>query len=233
MGERDSARCERCETLPERPAPGGRLYLWFPVWHSFMKTTRILNRADLEHEVLPDTPAVAIRLEEGGSGQLARELRGQLTSQESAYTKALYLETDRDVEVSDFGRVTTLDRFLSLGRAGWLLEMLQEERLTSLFQPIVHASDTGRVAGHEMLVRGTDPEGELIGAGAIFSTARNADLLFQVDVAARRTAIERAAEAGIETEEDLESVREHGVDLVQGHLIAAAGTEPSPPPARV
>jgi EAL domain-containing protein (putative c-di-GMP-specific phosphodiesterase class I) len=83
-----------------------------------------------------------------------------------------------------------------LARSGWLLDQLAEGRFTSYFHPIVHARDTSRVFAHEALLRGVERDGSLVAPQPIFTLAREAGLLFEVDSAACRSAIREAARHG-------------------------------------
>ena len=53
----------------------------------------------------------------------------------------------------------------------WLARMLNEERLTCLFQPIVHCDETREVYGFESLMRGRE-DGALIAASQLLEVAR-------------------------------------------------------------
>jgi EAL domain-containing protein (putative c-di-GMP-specific phosphodiesterase class I) len=76
--------------------------------------------------------------------------------------------------------------------------MLREQRLTSVFQPIVRADDPDDVFAHECLLRGVNPDATLMPPGPIYQAARAADLLFPLDRAARLTAIREAAAHGLD-----------------------------------
>lgn len=82
-------------------------------------------------------------------------------------------------------------------RGEWLSEMLRDERLTVHFQPIVSAADPGEVFAYECLLRGVGEDGSVVGPGPMFEAARNAELLFNLDRAARMKAIEEAARHGV------------------------------------
>jgi EAL domain-containing protein (putative c-di-GMP-specific phosphodiesterase class I) len=85
-------------------------------------------------------------------------------------------------------------------RSEWLLRLLREERFYSVFQPILRSGDAGTPAsvfGYECLLRGRDDRGETVTPDLMLRMARSADLLFQFDLTARRTAITSAAAKGI------------------------------------
>jgi EAL domain-containing protein (putative c-di-GMP-specific phosphodiesterase class I) len=103
----------------------------------------------------------------------------------------------REPELADFPRVVSLRRFQAVSRSAWLLELLDGRRYTSHFQPIVAAADTSSVFGHEALLRGLDEEGRPVSPGEMFQAARDSDLMFQLDLAARQSAIREAVRLGL------------------------------------
>ena len=120
------------------------------------------------------------------------QLAAALSDEELRDTQSL-LTSETTPRITAFARVTSLKRFIGVIQSGWLLDLLHEERVTSHFQPIVHAADPTRAFAHEALLRGVDPVGALVPPGRLFDAARDAGLLFQLDLLARRTAIREAA----------------------------------------
>ncbi len=125
-------------------------------------------------------------------------LQGGLSTVERADTRALLCASGRSPVADDVARVEPLARLVVRAQSGWLLAMLTERRLTSHFQPIVHAADPTRLYGHEALLRGVMPDGALLSPARLFESARDAGLLFQLDLAARRSAIAQAASHGLQ-----------------------------------
>ncbi len=189
--------CHRCETVPEHVGAGGHLIMWFPLQHTFGKLYAHLKRAG--HSVTSEAGQLYLRVAvPEDMDDLVREFDACLLVEERRAIRVLHRHDDAPIAMADLGKVTSLDEFAGLATSGWLLSMLSDRRLTSHFQPIVHAADTSKVFAHEALVRGIDAEGATVHPGAIFDAARTADLLFQVDLASRRSAIRQAAEHGIE-----------------------------------
>lgn len=120
-----------------------------------------------------------------------------LSSVERDDTRALLCAGGTEPFADDLARVEPLARVMVRSNSGWLLSLLEERRLTSLFQPIVYAEDPSRVFGHEAQLRGVLPDGSLLPPARLFDTAREAGLLFQLDLAARRSAIAHAASHGL------------------------------------
>lgn len=85
-----------------------------------------------------------------------------------------------------------LQHFINLVEDKEFFDIIQNESLTSHFQPIVKASDRS-IYGYEALVRGVDPKGELIYPDVLFSKSQRNDMDFQLDRLCRETALKTAA----------------------------------------
>ncbi|HSP80413.1 MAG TPA: EAL domain-containing protein [Myxococcaceae bacterium] len=191
--------CLRCQKLPEKLEGGGegRLFLWLPLGHSFGKLVRLLGDSGRDYRVLPEGQCVAVRLEGAEVGAFVADAMGTLTGEEAKATRALFVQGEGEPGLADFPRVGSLPQLLTMTRAGWLVDMLAEQRVTSHYQPIVHARDTRKVYAYEALLRGREPDGSLVSPGRMLELARDADLLFQLDLAARLSAVREAARLGL------------------------------------
>src|SRR5207248_9785313 len=98
-----------------------------------------------------------------------------------------------NLDNADIPRVRTIRELHELEASGWLIDLLRDERLTSVFQPIVHTGEPSKVLGHEILLRGIGGDGESLAPGPLFEAARGCGMLAQLDIAARRSAIRAAA----------------------------------------
>lgn len=72
-----------------------------------------------------------------------------------------------------------------------LLEILQNRRIETWFQPVIEAS-TGKVWGFECLMRGRGRDGVLIGAPQLLDWAKSENLLFMLDRVCREVHLENA-----------------------------------------
>jgi EAL domain-containing protein (putative c-di-GMP-specific phosphodiesterase class I) len=188
--------CSRCGKLPSAGEAAGNLYLWFPTPHTLAKVRRRLDQAGRVHRYLSASQSLRVPAEAGQAAELAALLAGALGDQENEDTRVLFLEGDRRLGLADYSRVVSLARFLAARRADWVLDLLRERRLTSLFQPIVEAADPGTVFAYESLLRGIGEDGRLIGPDRLFAAAHDRDLLFQLDLAGRQTAIREIVRHG-------------------------------------
>lgn len=192
------AGCSRCEALPEPVAGPGRLFVWFPVRHSQAQAADHLDSLGRGYRALPGGDGLVVNLPGEDTLEIARSLLDRLGAEEANGTRVLWMQGESDPGFADFPRVSSLWGFVAAERAGWLRDLLREKRLTSHFQPIVQVSDTSSVFGHEALLRGVEGE-SLIPPGRIFAAARESDLLFQVDLAARQSAIREAIRHNLRT----------------------------------
>lgn len=189
--------CSRCEKLPEKMRESGELYLWPPLGHTLTKLRRRLRSEGWESRVNDDY-SVVVSTKDDNVKSLLPLISESLSTREIEDTRSLFKTGGDGLTVTDIPLCRSLSRLYSIENSEWLLDMLAEGRLTSHFQPIVHAENPGEVFGQESLLRGVDPEGGLVSPGEIFAAAKEADLLFQTDLAARRTAIREAARHDIQ-----------------------------------
>jgi EAL domain-containing protein (putative c-di-GMP-specific phosphodiesterase class I) len=184
--------CYRCERLPTKVAGAGSLYLWFPLGHTFGKAVQFFRQRGYEIEALADRQGLRVSLQDAEIQNLALKLVEILSRRELQDIQVLFMEGTAVPQLHDFPRTSSLQRLLTLSQSDWLLEMIGEGRITSYFQPIVQATDTTQVFAQEALLRGLEPDGRLVSPGMMLEVARDADLLFQLDLAARRSAIQAA-----------------------------------------
>lgn len=186
--ERSRYRCTRCETLPGKLVGPGRLYLWLPRDHTLAKTYKHLRNGGWDCETGKDQ-ALVIHTKERSLSDLTSYVSEAVTDRELTDTRALFKIGGDELSVGDIPRVQSLSQLSALDRSEWLLDMLSEDRLTTHFQPIVRTADPTEIYGQECLLRGIDAEDRLVTPGKIFEAARDTGMLFQTDLAARRTAI--------------------------------------------
>jgi len=170
----------------------GDLYCWFPAPHIAGKVRAIFRRLGID-SALAVADGLKFRFCESEREAVAAAIEAGLTLLEREDTRALLCAPDVAPSPNDLARVEPLARLVVRIRSGWLLAMMEERRLTSYFQPIVLASAPTEIYGHEALLRGVAADGTLVPPSHLFDTARGAGLLFQLDLAARRSAIANAA----------------------------------------
>lgn len=116
----------------------------------------------------------------------------RLSSTERRDTRAHFQPDDALPQAGARFEIESLPDFAAKARSEWLLDILRGGRLYSVFQPIVSCADPSVVHGHECLMR-AEVEGSAVSPGLMLDLATGAGLLFQLDLAARRSAIVSAA----------------------------------------
>lgn len=187
--------CEKCETLPTLPIDLTAVYVWPPMGHTTGKMKAIAAKYG---DVTSIQGGLAVQCE--SQHQLMTLLASfddSLTEQEKADSNCLLQQMGEEPSLDDFVRVSTLRRVIGLFGADWLLKVITEERLTSWFQPIVHAHQPNVPYAHECLLRWRDDTNTWTNPGKLFAKAKEAELLFQLDRKAREVSIKTAHQQGI------------------------------------
>ncbi len=184
--------CEKCEVLPEKLIDRGSLYLSPAIAPTETTICRNLDKLGLDYSRQDGLIEVNIDKED-----LAELLSEGMNDQELEDSRALFVPEGHKPEFRD---LIHMDNLLSLKTRldeDWLIDLLQNKQITSHFQPIMYASEPDRIYGREALLRTKEGAGGKT-PGVIFSTARNAGLLFYLDREARITAVATAAARGFD-----------------------------------
>jgi EAL domain-containing protein (putative c-di-GMP-specific phosphodiesterase class I) len=181
------------ENLPAALPEAGTLYLALP----FDRTTGVL-RTFLRRIGLPFsepyTCILAISVAGDSLDRFSIELENWLSRPEIQATKALLLPRGVVPALPQLFQMQSLGALVARVRSKWLVDMLQEGRLISYFQPIVSADGSPSVYAYEALLRGTDRNGRLVYPDVMFAAASSADLLYNLDNAARLLHIQTASQ---------------------------------------
>ncbi len=184
-------QCARCTILPEAPASAGSLYLAPPLAHSQKTLRRALHSRQIPFSE-PYPTVLAVPLEAGRLDAVLELAAAEMSDSERRDTRALLMGVGVVPTVADLLATMSLSTLIAKVQERWLVEMIRDRRLTTHFQPIVRADDLSEVYGYECLLRGRKADGSLMAPTAMYDAARDAELLFQLDRAARLTAIREA-----------------------------------------
>jgi len=189
--------CEKCDSVPEIAPENGTLYLWPPVAHTTGKILKGAKSIGVDVEKSPSATTLSIQYNRPGLSALIDVISRDLLPEELSDTKALIMPgTDRP-EIDDIADITSLGAIRAAIGAEWLGDLLRDNRLNSVFQPIFSVGDLKKPYAHECLVRGESVSGDVINPGQLFDAAQSATLLFQLDRAARAANVRNAHKAGI------------------------------------
>jgi EAL domain-containing protein (putative c-di-GMP-specific phosphodiesterase class I) len=143
-----------------------------------------------------DPEVIRLDVPRAAFARLADALEQRLSIEERTHARALVLPAGTRATMQDCLGTRPLQAVIGWVKAAWLVALLEEERLVSALQPIYRAD--GTPYGHEALLRAIGPDGALIGAGALMEAARETELLFTLDLAARKSALRAGARLGPE-----------------------------------
>lgn len=170
--------------------PEGHFYLWYDREPAREKMRGLLERHGVTYRVEGDTCLIA-DIDWGTLRALILPLRRALTHMEAHSASALYKADAKPLTAADFPKVRTYAQFAKVTESQWLTELLDEQRVTSVLQKIVHAGDPSRVFAREALLRGIGRDDSVIHPGYLFDAARGCGMLDRLELAARKAAVQR------------------------------------------
>ncbi len=189
--------CARCEVLPA-PLREGILFIAPPLGHTMSKLQGLFGRLGLVSAPAP-RGILGVVLDAEGGRRLAVDLSGALSRLELAEGRCLLLPRGSEPSLEDLLRFESLQTFVARASGDWVVDMLREGRIETHFQPIVRFSKPKEVFAYEALLRGREVDGALISPGAILRAARDANVIFQTDRAARLGSIAAVVAKRVET----------------------------------
>ena len=182
-------QCLRCEVLPRPMIEAGHLEMRFPHTYTLGKTLNYLMEHNWKHQ--HQEGLVKISVPAGLLAGLVSALSELMSGPEQRDVRAIFHFEDDLPQTSDYFEVESFPDFVEEVRSTWLVEMLRAQSIYSVFQPIVkmpRGGETPEIFGYECLMRG-EHQGHVIAPDSMLQMARGADLIFQLDLAARRAAI--------------------------------------------
>jgi EAL domain-containing protein (putative c-di-GMP-specific phosphodiesterase class I) len=169
------------------------LYFCPPLGHTLTKLREAFRRLPVEwQEPAPQT--LALDMATAGTAFLHAGLSDALTRAELQDTRCLILPCGHSPTIGDLSRVESMQSLLARVQGRWLINMIGEQRLCSYFQPIVVCDRPEEIFAHECLLRGIGNDGRLVMPNEMYALARDANLLFMLDRAARLRHIKSAIE---------------------------------------
>lgn len=190
-------QCQRCEVLPRPMTEAGRMELRFPHTFTLGKTLNFLMENGWKH--VQQNGLVQVSVSAGTLPALVSALSELMSGPEQRDVRAVFHFEGDLTQTSDYFEVESFPDFVEEVRSTWLIEMLRGQAIYSVFQPIVKLSSHGaapEIFGYECLMRGNHL-GNVVAPDSMLQMARGADLIFQLDLAARRAAILGAGKHGI------------------------------------
>lgn len=184
-------RAARRDSAGHPVVPLGRLWIWCPSPQSMAKVVAQLRKRTLDFGT-GEGDCVILDLEWEVLRDLVVPLRRVLTHQEAEDTKVLYKPAGGDLSTADFPRVQSYVVFSRVSQASFLSDLLDEDRLTAVLQPIVYAGDPTRIYAREALLRGLGRDDAIVYPSYLYDMARGCGMLDRLDLRARQAAVDTA-----------------------------------------
>lgn len=187
-------RCPECERIKSLIYKNSNLYFHFPIDNTFSKFAMFLGTQNYDYE--SDKQSIMVKLGEDQIENFLLRAYEHLEENEIAHTQVMIVDADGDdgtFQTKDFYKIVTLKELQGYVEGRWLIDILEKRSFTSHFQPIFQNNGKD-VFGYEALFRGKNSQGEIIPPDKMFGLATDANLLFQLDLAARCSAVDGAAE---------------------------------------
>lgn len=190
--------CADCEAIQRYFFDTTRFFLFVPTLETKAKLQKLFKSLDFEYKVL-DSHCLTAVCDRSRIDMLLMGIFGELQGPEKANTKITTTSGGMELDYDAIGRLLDSDIFINRYKGIWIVDSVEAQRYESWFQPIIHAADAlkeeKRIYAHEALFRIRDADDTIIPPGYVFSVAEKSDLLFSLDLTARRSAIEHAAVA--------------------------------------
>jgi EAL domain-containing protein (putative c-di-GMP-specific phosphodiesterase class I) len=187
-------RCVECERIREIVRDRNRVFLSFPTAFTYEKARAGIDGAALAFTVGPGPRCISFDATPDELRAICAGLSRQLSSEERAHSRALVLPADNEPTLGEYLGTLSVDQLVAVVDGLRLVELIEGDRLFSALQPIFRPDRS--LFGHEALLRGRELDGSVIPAGPLLAAAAETELLFTVDMIARRLALDTHARAG-------------------------------------
>lgn len=192
-------RCEDCEHLDDLIFETTKIWFHLPTGESYAKLAGLCGRQGIAAEPLSDR-SIAISVPGATCHAFAVALYGAMPQHELRNVRVV-TTNGSDPTAMDLGRVVSADVFVNRIKGQWIIDRVREGHIETWYQPILTTgggANTGRpeTFGMEALLRVRNQAGNMIPPEFVFQVARDADVLFSVDLMARASGVETAAKAG-------------------------------------
>ncbi|WP_214001039.1 EAL domain-containing protein [Arsukibacterium sp.] len=172
-------------------------WVFVPTTETFGKLAKFYGSQHFEAKQ-ESTHCISAKIPSATIESFLTSLNGVLEQAELAGTKVTTTATMQQPDIEATARITTFDVLINRYKAKWLINSIEQERYETWFQPIVHAptaQQTPVIYSHEGLFRIRDDNNAIVPPQLAFMLAEQSDLLFSLDLVARRSAVQHFAAA--------------------------------------
>ncbi|TMN38672.1 EAL domain-containing protein [Pseudoalteromonas sp. S2755] len=176
-------------------------YFWFflPTGNAEQNLLQMCTEMALDPELVANR-CIMVQVHKDGLSTFLHNIGGCLAGPEFGQSKMTTMAQEGQPDINAISRVASVETFVRRYQARWIKTAIENETYQSWFQPIVRAySEPGNldVFANEALFRLFDDENNMVPPNLVFNLAEQSGLLFSVDLIARKSAVEHAAKANL------------------------------------
>lgn len=193
--------CADCESVDDYFFEQDTFFwIFVPTVETFAKLARYVGSQNyMAQQVTPH--CICVQVKTSAVPHFLTGVNGALEQAELAGTKLTTMSTNSPPDIDAMSRMTMFNVLINRYKAKWLIDSIQQENYETWFQPIIYAQnalETPKVYSYEGLFRMRDDTNTIVPPQLVFSLAEQADLLFSLDLVARRSAVEYFAAAKLQ-----------------------------------
>lgn len=189
--------CADCESVDDYFFAETYFWLFLPTTEAFSKVAAMCGESQIESAQV-SSHVIWVKTERSDVNSLLTRLNGCLDGPEFGKTKITTMDRPGEPDVQAMSRMATAEVLLRRHQAKWLTQAVEHEHYQSWFQPIVKAGSSVEkpdIFAHEALFRVFDEHDNVMPPSLVFPLAEQSELLYSLDLVARRSAVECAARA--------------------------------------
>ncbi len=193
-----SGPCRKCDALPTLDDEACHFYIAAPENATQASIRQAAQDTGLKAESRGEA-VLYVHLPHEQRVRFAENCRKLMRPLQLQDTRALLSTKPDGWTPAEVLQVRSLLEYTALLQHRFLIEILQTNRLITYFHPIVYSNDENTCFAYECLLRAIDVDGGIIPPSRLFGVAKDAQMQFQLDRAARVTALAAVAEHKVST----------------------------------
>lgn len=186
--------CSKCGSAPEFISGSCKVYINTVMEGLFGKVTKLISSiwevSVINHDYLE------LEVDNFQSFICTLSHLEDLTHKEASAINVLPIHLHETLNFKTYSNTKLLSKWISLLKAGEVVDIINNKHLLTYFQPIIDVKDNS-IYGYELLSRGVKKNGMIMPPFEMFHLAAESDLTFNLDRLARETAITNAAKKEI------------------------------------
>jgi len=184
-------KCDRCTTVPKiSHVPGEAVFIC--AVEKVQELLLAILTAEGFNPQVDDEGIVKVAVDDFANLMERLALRADIPDAMAQEISVLFLEQGQQLNFSALRSARTLKKWLFLLHNQDFLDILENQSITTWFQPIVSLPDL-QVVAYECLTRGVKADGSLVPPNLLFRLAEENDLLFFLDRLCRENSLKTSA----------------------------------------